>query len=183
MDELLRLVRHLSRCGWSDTPFAVAGSMPHSMNIRKATPGDLRFMRALEQQSETAAHWGEREYDALFDPEAPARIALVAQDENNPQGIHGFVIARCAADEWEIENVVVAAEHRRRGIGAALVGRLLEEAGRACTAMVQLEVRESNVAALRLYESLGFKEVGRRRAYYREPLEDALLLGISLSIP
>jgi ribosomal-protein-alanine N-acetyltransferase len=149
--------------------------------IRKATPDDLPFIRALEQKSETAAHWAQREYDALFAPEAPARMALVAADENNSQNIYGFVIVRCAADEWEIENVVVDGEHRRRGIGAALVGGLLDEARRACTAVVQLEVRESNAAARRLYQSLGFKEVGRRRGYYREPLEDALLLEISIS--
>ena len=153
------------------------------MLIRKATLDDLPFVRALEQQSETAAHWGEREYGALFAPDAPRRIALVAAEEDGDQLIHGFVIARCGADEWEIENVVVAAEHRRGGVGVALVGRLLDEARRCCTTLVQLEVRESNAAARRLYQKLGFQEVGRRRGYYRGPSEDALLLKISISNP
>ena len=149
--------------------------------IRKAISDDLSLMRALERESETAAHWAEREYAALFSPDAPPRIALVPSGD--PQQIHGFVIARCGVDEWEIENVVVAAEHRRRGIGAALVKSVLEEARRCCTPLVQLEVRESNAAARRLYQKLGFQEVGRRRGYYRGPSEDALLLKISVSIP
>ena len=48
------------------------------MLIRKATPEDVAIIRKLEQETETAAHWGEREYDALFAAEAPQRIALVA---------------------------------------------------------------------------------------------------------
>ena len=153
------------------------------MLIRKATPDDLPFIRALEQQSETAAHWAEREYDALFASETPPRIALVAVDESAPRDVHGFVIARCGVDEWEIENVVVATEHRRRGVGAGLIVSLLDDARRACTTSVQLEVRESNSAARGLYQKLGFQEVGRRRGYYRQPSEDALLLEISISNP
>jgi ribosomal-protein-alanine N-acetyltransferase len=150
--------------------------------IRKATPEDIAIIRTLEQETETAAHWGEREYDALFAAEAPQRIALVAAEETDAE-IVGFVIARCAEDEWEIENVVVASEQRRRGVGIALVGELVQEARRSAAALVLLEVRESNAAARGLYEKIGFNEIGRRPDYYRNPPEDALLLGISISIP
>jgi predicted N-acetyltransferase YhbS len=71
--------------------------------IRPATPDDVPSMRALEQQIETAAHWAEREYDALFAAEAPPRIALVATSEADAGRVVGFVIARCATAEWEIE--------------------------------------------------------------------------------
>ncbi len=150
--------------------------------IRKATAEDVAVIRKLEQEAETAAHWGEREYDALFAAEAPRRIALVATEESSAQ-ILGFVIARCADDEWEIENVVVAGEQRRKGSGSALVCELVQEARRSGAAAVLLEVRESNVAARRLYEKIGFSQAGRRPDYYREPPEDALLLKISISIP
>ena len=116
------------------------------MLIRKATPEDIAIIRKLEQESRSAAHWGEREYDALFAAEAPRRIALVAAEDAGAE-ILGFVIARCADDEWEIENVVVADEQRRRGVGSALVGELVQEAGRSGAAAVLLEVRESNAAA------------------------------------
>jgi ribosomal-protein-alanine N-acetyltransferase len=148
--------------------------------IRQASREDIAIIRKLEQEAESAAHWGEREYDALFAAEAPRRIALVAEEADAE--ILGFVIARCADDEWEIENVVVAPEQRHRGLGSALVRELAQEAGRSGAVSVLLEVRESNAAARRLYEKIGFNQIGRRRDYYRNPPEDALLLRISISV-
>jgi ribosomal-protein-alanine N-acetyltransferase len=149
--------------------------------IRPATPDDVPSMRALEQQTETAAHWAEREYDALFAADAPARIALVATSEADAGGVIGFVIARCATTEWEIENVVVAPEKRNRGLGVKIIRELLLQAQRGGATSVLLEVRESNLAARRLYEKLGFSQHGRRSNYYQEPEEDALLLCFSIT--
>ena len=133
-------------------------------------------MLALERQTGPAAHWSGREYDALFAPEAPRRLALVATEAAE---LLGFVIARCGPEEWEIENVVVAVQHRRRGIGRELVRQILRSAGQAGADFILLEVRESNFPARKLYEQLGFVEIGRRTAYYYDPLEDALVLRIS----
>jgi [ribosomal protein S18]-alanine N-acetyltransferase len=151
--------------------------------IRPATADDVPLMRALEQQSEGAAHWAEREYDALFAPDAPPRIALLATNESGAAQLYGFVIARRAIDDWEIENVVVAQAHRRLGIGTKLIRDLLTRAHVGGATSVLLEVRESNLAARRLYERLGFSQQGRRTNYYREPKEDALLLRISIAAP
>jgi [ribosomal protein S18]-alanine N-acetyltransferase len=88
----------------------------------------------------------------------------------------GYTIAHWAADEAEILNLGVAPAHRRQGVGRALVEHMLA-ALRDCGArVVYLEVRQSNVIARRLYESLGFKEVARRAHYYRRPVEDAVIL-------
>jgi [ribosomal protein S18]-alanine N-acetyltransferase len=149
--------------------------------IRAAIPDDLPCIRALEQQADTAAHWAEREYDALFAADAPARIALVGVGESNTAQVNGFVIARCGPDEWEIENVVVGREHQRLGIATNLIRQLVLRAHTSGATSVLLEVRESNLAARRLYEKLGFSERGRRSNYYRDPPEDALLLQISLT--
>ncbi len=149
------------------------------MPIRPATPADIPLMRALELQADTAAHWAEREYDALFAPDTPTRTALVAAEADDD--ITGFVIARCGLDEWEIENVVVARNRRRSGIGSALVDELRIRAGSSGVPALLLEVRESNTAARRLYEKIGFSEVGRRPGYYQNPAEDALLLKYSVS--
>jgi len=65
---------------------------------------------------------------------------------------------------------------RRRGIGAMLLARMEEALTDVGVRSLFLEVRESNGAALGLYEARGFKPVGRRRAYYRVPVEDALVL-------
>ena len=150
------------------------------MIIRTATPADVPYIRALEQQAETAAHWAEREYDALFATEAPPRVALVATSDADASGVLGFAIARCAAGEWEIENVVVAPEKRRQGVGIKIIQELLLRAQSAGATSVLLEVRESNMAARRLYEKLGFSQQGRRSKYYRNPEEDALLLTFNI---
>ncbi len=133
---------------------------------------------ALGQKSDTAAHWSEREYGALFAPETAKRVALVA--EQPQEKLAAFVVARCAADEWEIENIVVEAESRRQGFALAMIEELLGEARRCGVAAILLEVRESNLAALGLYKKLGFREEGRRPRYYAQPEEDALLLRLLL---
>jgi ribosomal-protein-alanine N-acetyltransferase len=149
--------------------------------IRRATPDDVPSIRELERQTETAAHWAEREYDALFAADAPPRLALVAVSEAESNGVVGFVIARCATPEWEIENVAVAREKRRRGIGIRIIMALLHEAQVAGATSVLLEARESNLAARRLYEKLGFSRQGRRNSYYKNPDEDGVLLSFSIT--
>jgi ribosomal-protein-alanine N-acetyltransferase len=81
-----------------------------------------------------------------------------------------------AGAEAEVADLAVAPAARRRGIGRALIDRLLSDLEREGVLAVFLEVRESNRAARALYESRAFHGVGRRRGYYRFPLEDALLL-------
>jgi len=75
----------------------------------------------------------------------------------------------------------VAPEQRRSGIGTRLIQEVLLRAEAGGATSVLLEVRESNFAARRLYEKLGFSEKGRRNDYYRDPQEDALLLQIFLA--
>jgi [ribosomal protein S18]-alanine N-acetyltransferase len=75
--------------------------------------------------------------------------------------------------------VVLAA--RRRGIGTALVRRMLEDFQRRGVVSAFLEVRESNLPAQQLYESFGFTAVGRRAHYYHRPMEDAVVLRAAIS--
>jgi ribosomal-protein-alanine N-acetyltransferase len=98
---------------------------------------------------------------------------LVAEDG---AGLLGYVVGRSVLDQGEILNLGVSLQARRRGIGAALVRRLLTTFSAAGVREAFLEVRESNLAAQRLYQSFGFRDVGRRRRYYRRPVEDAVLL-------
>ena len=82
------------------------------------------------------------------------------------------------AGEWEIENVVVAEEFRRQGIGAGLMRSVIAQWEKFAGAALLLEVRESNAAARALYTKHGFRETGRRRCYYRDPVEDAVLYAL-----
>ena len=142
------------------------------LSIRPATVADLPAMMSLEKHSATAAHWSAKQYEDLFRGSSPGRVALTVLEDSRVQG---FVIARVLGDEWEIENIAVAGPARRRGLGTRLLGELLDMArSRGATAMF-LEVRESNQAARALYEKWAFLESGRRRTYYQDPQEDAIL--------
>jgi ribosomal-protein-alanine N-acetyltransferase len=152
----------------------------NAVRIRHATPDDVPEIRRLEEQASTASHWATEQYDAVFAQDAPQRIVLVAESDHQDRPVVGFVIARCLADEWEIENIVVADGQRQHGIGSALVSGLLSGAKAAAAVSVILEVRESNAPARRLYESIGFTSEGRRKGYYRDPVEDAILYRRSL---
>ena len=90
--------------------------------------------------------------------------------------IAGYVVALDAADEGEILNLAVAPGGRRNGLGRALVRSILEALTARGVRQVYLEVRESNAPARALYAARGFKEVGRRKQYYRRPVEDAIVL-------
>jgi ribosomal-protein-alanine N-acetyltransferase len=93
-----------------------------------------------------------------------------------PGGLVGYLVAQHAADEGEILNLAVTPARHRDGIGRALVERALATLAGHGARSVYLEVRESNAAARALYAALGFGEVGRRPAYYRRPIEDAIVL-------
>ncbi len=90
-------------------------------------------------------------------------------------GVLGFLVAQHIAPEWELENIVVAPAARRTGLGKRLLDALLTQARETNSAAVFLEVRESNTAARTLYEKAGFEQTGRRKSYYRDPVEDAIL--------
>ncbi len=146
------------------------------MIVRPATPDDIPALLELERRAITAAHWSESDYQRLFATEG-RRVALVVDDN----GVCGFIIARALGDEWEIENIAIAGEARRRGLGTRLVGELLQRARTQGASAVSLEVRESNLAARQLYEKWAFEECGRRPGYYCEPSEDAILYRFSFA--
>jgi ribosomal-protein-alanine N-acetyltransferase len=100
-------------------------------------------------------------------------LFLVAEEQRQ---IAGYVVALDAADEGEILNLAVAEGGRRRGLGRALVEAMIAALSERGVRQVFLEVRESNAAARALYATFGFKDVGRRKAYYRRPVEDAIVL-------
>jgi [ribosomal protein S18]-alanine N-acetyltransferase len=152
------------------------------VQIRPANLADVTSMMLLDRQSATAAHWTEDQYRQALQPGSTPRLVLVI-DESSPTaptpeagtGILGFLIAQHISPEWELENIVVAANARRKGLGKRLLQHLLSAAHEINSASVFLEVRESNTAARALYEKAGFAQIGRRKIYYTNPPEDAVL--------
>jgi ribosomal-protein-alanine N-acetyltransferase len=150
------------------------------LNIRRAVRGDLAAMLRIEQASFADPWTVESMATALSLDRMRVLVAesgeLRAQGGDAPSGLLGYVVALVAGTEAEIADLAVAPEARRLGIGRALLQRILSELSDATVQTVYLEVRESNQAARTLYESFGFGSVGRRRGYYRSPIEDALVL-------
>lgn len=161
------------------------------MNVRSANAADIPALLDLERQCRTAAHWSQQQYEDLFHIGADRRrrLALVvdwfadghdfrsesAKSESSPFPLVAFLIAHQIAPDWELENIVIAPASRRKGLATRLLSALLTHARETNSESVFLEVRESNLAARALYASLGFEENGRRKLYYTNPPEDAVL--------
>lgn len=93
----------------------------------------------------------------------------------------GYICFWAYAGEIHLMNIVVAPEMRGRGIGRFLLKKMIEEGISSGSGSVWLEVRPSNLAARKLYGGMGFREVARRRRYYRDTSEDALVMSLELS--
>ena len=143
--------------------------------IRSASLIDVPAILAIEQQAPGAAHWTAEQYKKLVG----SGVVLVAEDAaEKASQICGFICAKAVASAWEIENMVVAAEFLCRGIANELLRELIDRAAGEAALAILLEVRESNLPARRLYKKHGFREVGRRGVYYRDPVEDAILYAL-----
>jgi ribosomal-protein-alanine N-acetyltransferase len=105
-------------------------------------------------------------------------VLLVAREAGE---ISGFLLAWRAADELHLTDLGVTAGARRRGVARALVGHLCAEGRRRGSRVILLEVRESNDAARALYGGLGFEELDRRKRYYSDTGEDAVVMQLELS--
>lgn len=132
---------------------------------------------ALESHAVTAAHWSVEQYREAFSSAGPTRLFLVIEEGAIVQG---FLAARVVDREWEIENIAIAGSARRRGLGTRLLGEFLNTAHSQGGQAVFLEVRESNLAARKLYEKWAFVESGRRPGYYQGPHEDAITYRLDL---
>jgi ribosomal-protein-alanine N-acetyltransferase len=139
--------------------------------VRAFHPSDTPNIAKILSDSAEAAQWPPENYAKLA--ESPGGILLVCEAEGRPAG---FLAARRAADEAEILNIAVHRDFRRKGVASALLIAALSEFRSSAIARVFLELRESNLPALALYNHHGFLPSGRRRAYYHFPTEDAVCM-------
>jgi ribosomal-protein-alanine N-acetyltransferase len=150
----------------------------NDLKIRAMAESDLDRVMEIAASLPMAPQWGRSAYEiAISIGDGPGRIALVAEQAG---GVIGFVIASVITRQAEIETVAVEDGVQGCGFGSSLLRAMLEELRRIEVGVVELEVRSSNERALRLYRRAGFREVGRRRGYYRAPVEDAVLLRLGL---
>ncbi len=109
----------------------------------------------------------------------PVSTLLAAFSEDAPaRTIVGYIVYWVVAGEIHILNLAVAPQHRRRGIAKTLVLAALGHARAGGAETAYLEVRQSNIAAQRLYEGLGFVKITIRKNYYDMPVEDAVVMAL-----
>jgi ribosomal-protein-alanine N-acetyltransferase len=150
-----------------------------TLALEAATLDDLAALTALEARCHTHP-WSERGMrDAIVPVAGEGGILLLRARwtaGEAERGIRAYCAFQVVAGEAHIHNLAVAPEARRRGLGRRLLARALESATARGARVIHLEVRAGNVAARALYLAMGFREVGRRAAYYSAPSEDAVLL-------
>jgi len=155
-------------------------TLPDGFRIRQMADRDLDAVMAIERESDSAPHWISSDYLALAQSDSEEsfnRNAMVAEVAGE---VAGFAIVRVVGTEAELESIVVAPDWRGRGLGRLLLSESARQAKELGATRLDLEVRASNAAAIRLYRGAGFVETGRRRGYYRDPEEDAVLMSVIL---
>ena len=149
--------------------------MNRSVFLRCAERGDLAALVALEAAA-SVHPWNEAQVAAELERGVPDRVLAL----DSRHGLRGWCALRLAVGELTILNLAVHPADRGRGLGRFLLEAALRAGERGGAGRALLEVRTSNARARALYALFGFSPLGTRRDYYREPSEDALVLGREL---
>ena len=180
------------------------GFFNSGMIVRRASIADVEAVMELAKEIPMAAQWSYGQYETNFavvqqtDTRAQALFVACASERHDTisgrEKIVGFAafsaIPHVGGGECELENMAVAESWRRRGIALRMLAAGLLWCRAWCPADphdappnygLSLEVRSSNVSAIAFYGLAGFKENGRRPAYYRQPDDDAILMWKSLN--
>jgi ribosomal-protein-alanine N-acetyltransferase len=150
------------------------------MTVRAASLADVDRVSEIEKDA-FSDPWSRASFERLVAENDPRVLFDVACFEDGT--VVGYLVAWFIMDEGEIANLAVAHGARSRGVGTLLLDTAITAARRREVGTIYLEVRDSNAAARALYASHGFQELGRRRRYYRRPVEDALVLRLVLPGP
>ncbi len=155
-----------------------------NISIARMTEHDLLEVVEIEDLS-GLSRWGWDAYHKeLQSPEdvimLVARTLALDPTASREERVAGFVVSRLVAGEIHVNNVAVRPEFRKQGIAALLLEEMLETGRTHGAKLAFLEVRAENTAAQALYHRCGFRITGRRRRYYTQPIEDALLMSLPL---
>lgn len=141
------------------------------MKIIPMNESHVAQVAALEKQC-FSDPWSEN--SVASELENPLSLWLIAEEDG---AVCGYVGSQTVLDETDMMNIAVHPDCRRKGIAAALITELVSQLKARGSRVLRLEVRESNFSAIALYEALGFTQLGLRKNYYRNPKENALILG------
>jgi len=132
---------------------------------------DLTSVVQIEREAFTSP-WQKDTFAGLIDRPTVEMLVL----EDSVEGVVGYAVLWCVLDEGELANLAVRPRFRGRGLGRKLLEEVIAVARGRGIAKMYLEVRVSNQLAAGLYRSVGFTDVGTRRAYYDQPREDARIM-------
>ena len=147
------------------------------VEVRVGEMGDVAGVVRLAGEVAGAPRWGGEAYRAVVAGEGVRRRLVVAEAAGE---LVGFAVGSVVGEVGELESVAVGEGWRRMGVGRRLCGAVMGWCAEVGAGWVELEVRVGSVGARGMYAELGFAEVGRRRGYYRDPVEDAVLLRVGL---
>jgi [ribosomal protein S18]-alanine N-acetyltransferase len=147
----------------------------NSPQIKPGQIEDIPYLAAILEQSPEAATWSAKALAEIISSHT-SHFLLARQGKE----IVGFIAGRRVGSEAEVLNLTVLPQFRRHHIGKSLVQQLLQLFAGQGISEVFLEVRQSNTAAIAFYRYMGFRQVGERPEYYRNPPESALILALSL---
>ena len=154
------------------------------VQVRRMTTADLEEVISIAASLLDAPHWPQSAYANTLNPDStPRRIALVivpAAVDPTHRDVFGFTVASLLPPKAELETIAVAAASQRCGLGRQLFQALARELRAVGVRDLLLEVRASNRVALGFYRSLGFGQSGLRPSYYTDPIEDAVMLSLTL---
>lgn len=150
-----------------------------TMILRRVRNEDIETLYGIEKKCFTNP-WGKNEFFENLTDESNSNISLVI-DLNDV--IVGFIVLWCAIDEGQIDKVAVLPEYRRKGYAKKLLGEAIKLAEcNGCTKF-ELEVRQSNAAAINLYSGMGFNKAAVRKSYYYNPIENAVIMTLQEKQP
>ena len=145
------------------------------MIIRLMKTEDVPIVYEMEKTC-FADPWGR---DSLADfSNGKGHSVFVAEDDKN---IIGYGCTQQVLDECEILRIAVNPNFRKKGVGYSLLSEMVNNAYAHGSRIFYLEVRENNVPAIGLYKKLMFTESGRRKNYYKNPTEDAILMSRAIT--
>jgi ribosomal-protein-alanine N-acetyltransferase len=149
--------------------------LPEDLTLRRMSDDDIPMVMEIEETS-FSRPWHPDTFRSLAKrPDTEAWVGVTGEGE-----VAGYTVFWCIKDQAELANIAVAGAFQNRGIGSALLSKVVEVARSRGVVSLFLEVRMSNEVAHRLYLNRGFQQVGIRRGYYQAPAEDARVLAMRL---
>jgi ribosomal-protein-alanine N-acetyltransferase len=140
------------------------------MEIRRSLPKDVSEIALMEREAFEDA-WSDSDILSAICTEGSMCYSAL-----NEKGVIAYIIGRKISPEGEIYRIATKAEYRRRGIAYRLLDYAVKCERGVGVENIFLEVREKNIPARKLYTAYGFKEIGVRKRYYKDPEDDAIVM-------